>query len=55
MAGSIVAQNYAEALFELASRSGQLERYGALIDAVARAFASAPELQPELVSPWEAK
>lgn len=55
MAGSIVAQNYAEALFELASRSGQLERYGALIDAVARAFASAPELQAVLVSPRVAK
>ncbi|MBX3146906.1 MAG: ATP synthase F1 subunit delta [Gemmatimonadales bacterium] len=55
MAGSIVAQNYAEALFELASRSGQLERYGALIDAVARAFASAPELQTVLVSPRVAK
>lgn len=51
MAGSAVATNYAEALFELASKSGQLERYGQLLEATAAALAASPEAQSVLVSP----
>jgi F-type H+-transporting ATPase subunit delta len=55
MSGSAVAQNYAEALFELATRSGQLEQYGRLIEAAAVALESSPEAQSILVSPKVSK
>jgi F-type H+-transporting ATPase subunit delta len=46
-----IARNYAEALFELGERSGQTARYAELIDAVAGAVQSSPELQAVLMSP----
>ena len=51
MAGSSVANNYAEALFELGAKSGRLEEYGRLIEATAGALASSPEAQSVLISP----
>ncbi len=52
---SVVAQNYAEALFELARASGRLEEYGRLIDATAGAVEASPEVQGVLMSPKIAK
>jgi len=49
--GSAVAQNYAEALFELAQPAGRLEEYGRLIDATWAAIAGAPGVQSVLMSP----
>lgn len=49
--GSIVARNYAEALFDLARKSNRLEEYGRLIDATARGLDASPEAQSVLVSP----
>jgi F-type H+-transporting ATPase subunit delta len=46
-----VARNYAEALFELGERSGHTERYAELIDAVAGAVETTPEVQAVLMSP----
>jgi F-type H+-transporting ATPase subunit delta len=46
-----IARNYAEALFTLGERSGQAQRYADLIDAVAGAVATAPQIQMVLVSP----
>ena len=46
-----IARNYAEALFELGERSGQTERYADLIQAVASAVDTAPQVQMVLVSP----
>lgn len=46
-----VARNYAEALFELGERSGQLELYADLLDAVAAAIANTPEVEAVLASP----
>ncbi len=51
MAGSSVAQNYAEALFELGQKAGRLEDYGRLMAATAEALAASPEAQLVLVSP----
>lgn len=51
MAGSAVAANYAEALFELAGKSGQLEEYGRLMEATAGALAASPQGQAVLASP----
>lgn len=55
MAGSAVAANYAEALFELAGKSGRLEEYGRLIEATAQALAGSPQAQAILASPKVAK
>lgn len=46
-----VARNYAEALFELAERAGQPERYADLIDAVAGAVETIPQVKAVLMSP----
>lgn len=46
-----IARNYAEALFDLAERSGQTERYADLMDAVAGAVETSPEVQGVLMSP----
>jgi len=46
-----VARNYAEALFALGERSGQSAAYTDLIDAVAAAIETAPEIQAVLMSP----
>jgi F-type H+-transporting ATPase subunit delta len=50
-----IARNYAEALFELGERSGRAERYAELIDAVAGAVETTPEVQGVLVSPRVSK
>jgi F-type H+-transporting ATPase subunit delta len=46
-----IARNYAEALFELGERSGHTDRYAELIDAVAGAVETTPEVQSVLMSP----
>jgi F-type H+-transporting ATPase subunit delta len=46
-----IARNYAEALFELAEKSGRTEEYAGLIDAVAAAVAAAPSVEAVLMSP----
>ena len=46
-----VARNYAEALFELAERAGQPDRYADLIDAVAAAVETIPKVKAVLMSP----
>lgn len=51
MSATTIARNYAEALFELGERSGQLDAYAALIDAVAGAVETTPEVQAVLMSP----
>lgn len=51
MSATTIARNYAEALFELGERSGNAERYAGLLDAVAGAVETTPEVQAVLVSP----
>jgi F-type H+-transporting ATPase subunit delta len=46
-----IARNYAEALFELGERSGNTDRYAELIDGVAGAVETTPEVQGVLMSP----
>ena len=46
-----VARNYAEALFELGERSGHVEYYADLIDAVAAAVEQTPRVEAILMSP----
>jgi F-type H+-transporting ATPase subunit delta len=46
-----IARNYAEALFDLGERSGQTQRYAELIDAVAAAVETTPQVQAVLMSP----
>lgn len=46
-----VARNYAEVLFDLGEQTGQTERYADLIDAVAGAVETTPEVQAVLISP----
>jgi len=46
-----IARNYAEALFELAARTGQAERYADLVDAVAAAVETIPKVKAVLMSP----
>jgi F-type H+-transporting ATPase subunit delta len=46
-----VARNYAEALFQLAERSGNTERYVDLLDAIAAAVEQTPQVQAVLMSP----
>ena len=46
-----IARNYAEALFELAVRTGQPDRYADLIDAVAAAVETIPKVKAVLMSP----
>jgi F-type H+-transporting ATPase subunit delta len=46
-----IARNYAEALFELGERSGNTDRYAELLDAVAGAVETTPEVQGVLMSP----
>jgi F-type H+-transporting ATPase subunit delta len=48
---SIVARNYAEALVELAGSNGRADRYAELIDAVAGAVETTPQVQAVLMSP----
>ena len=51
MSATTIARNYAETLFELGERSGQLEAHAGLIDAVAGAVETTPEVQAVLMSP----
>jgi F-type H+-transporting ATPase subunit delta len=46
-----VARNYAEALFQLGERSGQVEFYAELMDAVAAAVEQTPRVEAILMSP----
>jgi F-type H+-transporting ATPase subunit delta len=46
-----IARNYAEALFALGEGSGQTARYAELIDAVAGAIETTPQVQAVLMSP----
>jgi F-type H+-transporting ATPase subunit delta len=46
-----VARNYAEALFELGERSGHVELYANLLDAVAAAVEQTPGVEAILMSP----
>ena len=46
-----VARNYAEALFQLGERSGNVEPYADLLDAVAAAVEQTPRVQSVLMSP----
>lgn len=46
-----IARNYAEALFTLGEKSGRIQLYGDLIDAVAHGVAAAPTVQAVLMSP----
>ena len=51
MSNETVARNYAEVLFDIATRSGHPERYAELIDAVAAAVDTIPRVQAVLMSP----
>ena len=51
MSNQTVARNYAEVLFDIAGRSGQPERYADLIDAVAAAVDTIPQVKAVLMSP----
>lgn len=51
MRPSTIARNYAEALFILAEKSGKAEAYADLLDAVASAIETAPQVQAVLMSP----
>jgi F-type H+-transporting ATPase subunit delta len=46
-----IARNYAEALFDLGEGSGQTTGYAELIDAVAAAVETTPQIQAVLMSP----
>jgi len=46
-----VARNYAEALFELGERSGNVQHFADLLDAVAAAVEQTPRVQAILMSP----
>lgn len=46
-----IARNYAEALFDLGERSGKTEHYAELMDAVAAAIETTPQVQAVLMSP----
>ena len=46
-----IARNYSEALFFLAEKSGKIEQYADLIDAVAYGVSTAPQVQAVLMSP----
>lgn len=51
MRSTTIARNYAEALFDLGEPSGHTDRYAELIDAVAGAMETTPEVQAVLMSP----
>jgi F-type H+-transporting ATPase subunit delta len=46
-----IARNYAEALFALGERTGQTEQFADLMDAVAAAVETSPQVQATLMSP----
>jgi F-type H+-transporting ATPase subunit delta len=49
--GKVVARNYAEALFELAQRTGQVEEYGGALAEVIRLIDEVPQLRVFLETP----
>jgi F-type H+-transporting ATPase subunit delta len=51
VSATTIARNYAEALFELGERSGHTDGYAELVDAVAGAVETTPEVQSVLMSP----
>jgi F-type H+-transporting ATPase subunit delta len=51
MRATTIARNYAEALFDLGERSGNTDGFAELIDAVAGAVETTPEVQGVLMSP----
>lgn len=51
MRGETIARNYAEALFEVADREGQLEGYGEGIELVARTLDESPDFRTFLETP----
>ncbi|MGH7579634.1 MAG: ATP synthase F1 subunit delta [Gemmatimonadales bacterium] len=51
MRATTIARNYAEALFEIGESAGQTDRFAELIDAVAGAVETTPEVQAVLMSP----
>ena len=51
MRSETVARNYAEALLELAAKSGNVEGYAQLLDAVAAAVETTPKVKAVLMSP----
>lgn len=51
MRSQTIARNYAEAAFQLGERSGNLEGYAQLLDAVAAAVEQTPRVQAVLMSP----
>ncbi len=51
MKNPAIARNYADALFELAMRSGKVEEYAGLMDAVAGVVETSPEVTSVLMSP----
>jgi F-type H+-transporting ATPase subunit delta len=46
-----IARNYAEALFQLSESTGKAEEYAGLVEAVATAIATSPEIEAVLMSP----
>ncbi len=51
MRNPAIARNYAEALFELSESTGRAEEYAGLLEAVAAAIVSSPEVEAVLMSP----
>lgn len=51
MRSTTIARNYAEALFELGEANGHTDRFAELIDGVAGAVETTPEVQAVLMSP----
>lgn len=51
MSSTTIARNYAEALFDLGERGGRTEAFADLIDAVAGAVETTPEVKAVLMSP----
>lgn len=51
MRNPAIARNYAEALFQLSDSTGRAEEYAGLIEAVAVAITTSPEIELVLMSP----
>ena len=51
MRNPAIARNYAEALFALSETTGRAEEYAGLIEAVAAAITTSPEIEAVLTSP----
>lgn len=51
MRNETVARNYAETVFQLGERSGNVEHYAELLDAIAAAVEQTPKVQAVLMSP----